>query len=57
MPDLPITNNPLYDFTLMIVLVIIGAGLATKADQAWGWLLVGLAVAWAFLLLVQMGLI
>lgn len=53
----PITGSALYDYTLVIILVIIGTGIATKGDKWWGWLIVAAAGYWAFQVTRGMGLI
>jgi len=46
--NIPVTGDRLYDFVLVIILVIIGIGMAFKADNKWGYLLVVVAGYWAF---------
>ncbi len=46
MPQIPVTNDALYDYVLIVVLVIIGCGIALKGGKAWGWVLVILAAVW-----------
>jgi hypothetical protein len=48
MPRLPITGSELYDCVGIIILVIVGVGLATKADKPWGWAFVAAAAWWGF---------
>ncbi|MCL5269847.1 MAG: hypothetical protein M1457_04670 [bacterium] len=50
MPRFPITSSALYDYTLIVILIIVGAGVALKAGKSWGWLVVVAAVVWAYLL-------
>lgn len=47
---LPITGDVLYDFILILVAVIAGAGIALMGGQRWGWLVLVLALVWAYLL-------
>ena len=53
MPSIPITGDRTYDFALVIVVVIIGFGLALKADKPWGWALVAAAGYWAYRLVAK----
>lgn len=46
--NFPITGDRTFDFALVVILVIIGVGLAVKADQWWGWLLVAFAGYWGY---------
>jgi hypothetical protein len=55
MPKLPVTGDMLYDFVLVIMTVIVGVGLALKAEKWWGWVLVGGAAFWAFALMRAKG--
>lgn len=48
MPRLPITGSELYDCVGIIILVIVGIGLAMKADKPWGWAFVAAAAWWGF---------
>lgn len=43
-----ITGSMLYDFVLVVIVLIIGVGMATKADTKFGWLVVAAACYWAF---------
>ena len=49
--NFPITGDTLYDFVLVVVTVIVGFGLALKADKSWGYVIAGLGIVWAFMLL------
>ena len=48
---IPVTGDTLYDFVLVIILVIVGFGLALKADKWWGYILVAVAALWGFQLI------
>ncbi|HOE98035.1 MAG TPA: hypothetical protein PLS90_16940 [Candidatus Sumerlaeota bacterium] len=44
---IPVTGDMLYDFVLVVILIVVGMGLALKADKWWGYILVVVAGFWA----------
>lgn len=54
---LPVTGDILYDFVLILIVVIVGVGMALKAEKWWGWLLVAGAIFWAFSMMRVKGLL
>ena len=40
----------LYDSVLVLIVIVVGFGLALKADKWWGYILVAIAVVWGFML-------
>jgi len=53
---MPITSSPLYDFVLIVILIIIGFAVAFKAGKAWGYVLIVVAAVWAFQIVRSWGL-
>lgn len=51
MPRIPMTGSLLYDSTLVVILVIIGFGIAFKAGRSWGYAIVAVAGYWSWLLI------
>ncbi len=47
MPKVPVTGDMLNDCVLVVAVLIIGFGLALKADKWWGYIIVVIGIAWA----------
>jgi hypothetical protein len=57
MPKFPITGDTLYDLVIAVLVLIAGVGIAIKGERNWGWLVVALAGAWAFMVFKAKGFI
>lgn len=50
MARIPLTGSLLYDSTLVVIVVIIGFGIALKGGRPWGYAIALAAIYWAWLL-------
>lgn len=48
--DFPITDSLLYDCSIVLILIIIGAGIWLKGGSKWGMVFLAAAIFWAVML-------